>query len=126
MDDKCFSGSILLTYKGKVLLMHKQESVIDEQEHPWCFIEGTKEEKETFEDAMSRKVEEETGIKVESIECVSEFCFHAKLTDDNVNNIQRGENQLLDFFNPKELRKLILSKPTQEFISKHGSLIPTL
>jgi len=126
MDDKNSSGVILLTYKGKVLLMHKQESVIDEENHPWCFIEGFKEEKESFENALSRTVEEEAGIVIENVECVSESCYHAKLTDDNVNNIQRGENQLLDFFNPKDLKKLLLSKTTQEFISKHSSLIPTL
>ena len=106
--------------------MHKQESVIDEQNHPWCFIEGIKEEEESFEGALSRTVEEEMGVKIENVECVSELCYHAKLTDDNVNNIQRGENQLLDFFNPKELKKLHLSKPTQDFISKHSSLIPAL
>ncbi len=114
---------ILLTYKGKALLMHKQDSVIDEEDHPWCFISGLKEKEESFEDAMSRRVEKEMGIKIEKVESISKFCYHARLTDYNVNNIKRSENQLLDFFSLKELEKLFLSSHTQSFILKHGALI---
>ena len=126
MDDSNSSSLILLTYKGKVLLMHKQKNVLDEEKHPWCFIGGEKTDKESFEEALSRTVEEEAGIRIENVQYVSEFCYHAKLTDDNVNNIQRGENQLLDFFTPREVAKLFLADSTQEFISKHGNLIPVL
>jgi NADH pyrophosphatase NudC (nudix superfamily) len=114
---------ILLTYKGKVLLMHKQKSVIDEEKHPWCLIGGIREKKESFEQALSRRVEKEMGIKIENVEFVSEFCYHANLTDDNVNKIQRKEFQMLDFFTPRELNKLFLANSTQQFISKHGNLI---
>jgi len=103
--------------------MHKQKSVIDEKEHPWSFIEGIKKKKESIQDAICRTIEEEAGIQVENIEYVSELCYHAKLTDDNVNKMQRSENQLLNFFNPKELSHLFLSKSTKEFIFKHRPLI---
>lgn len=122
MDDTSPS-LILLTYKGKVLLMHKQKSVIDEENHPWCFIGGVRENKESFEIAMARRVEKETGIKIENIEYLSENCYHARLTDDNVNKMKRSENQLLDFFTLKEVRKLFLSNLTGQFISKHSALI---
>ncbi len=118
MNNTSSLGLILLTYKGKVLLMYKQKSVIDEEKHPWCFIGGVKKEKESFEDTIKRRVEEEAGIKIENIECVSKLRYHARLTDDHVNKIKRAENQLLDFFNPKELKKLYLSKSTEEFISR--------
>ena len=117
------SGLILLTYKGKVLLMHKQKSVIDEENHPWCLIGGIRERKESFEKALSRRVQKEAGIKIDNVQVLSEFCYHAELTDDNVNKIQRKEFQLLDFFAPKEVSKLFLSSSTQQFIAKHGSLI---
>jgi len=121
--DNTSPSLILLTYKGKALLMHKQKSVIDEEKHPWSFIGAVKEESESFEHAMTRRVEKETGIKIENVEFVSESCYHARLTDDNVNKIQRAENQLLDFFTLKEIRKLFLSSLTVQFISKHGTLI---
>ena|SRR3972149_7178986 len=123
MDYKISPSLILLTYKGKVLLMHKQNSVIDEEIHPWSFIGGIKKKEESFENALKRRVEAEMGIKIEEIEFVSEFCYHARLTDDNVNKIKRAENQLLDFFTLKEVKKLYLSNPTQQFILKHGTLI---
>lgn len=121
--DNVSPSLILLTYKGKALLMHKQNSVIDEEKHPWSFIGGIKENRESFENALSRRVEKEMGIKIENVEFVSESCYHARLTDDNVNKIQRAENQLLDFFTLKEVHKLFLSIQTAQFISKHGSLI---
>jgi len=114
------SGLILLTYKGKVLLMHKQKSVIDEEQHPWCLIGGIRGKKESFEKALSRRVENEAGIKIANVQFLSEYCYHAELTDDNVNKIQRKEHQLLDFFNPREIGKLFLSSSTQQFMAKHG------
>jgi len=123
MDDKISPASILLTYKGKALLMYKRNSSIDEEKHPWCFIGGIKEKRESFENAMARKVEKEMGVKIEKVEFVSESCYHARLTDDDVNKIKRAEGQLLDFFTLKELGKLFLSSTTAQFISKHGALI---
>lgn len=123
MDSNSPQGSILLTYKGKVLLMHKSSSSIDKEKHAWCLIGGIKDRKESFESAMSRWVEKEMGIKVDKVEYVSESCYHARLTDDNVNKIQRAENQLLDFFTLGEVKKLFLSNTTSQFISKHSALI---
>lgn len=114
---------ILLTYKGKILLMYKNNSPIDTEQHPWSLIGGICEKRESFEKALTRRVEKETGIKVENVEYISESCYHARLTDDNVNNIKRGEGQLLDFFSPKELQKLNLSSATAKFLQEHQSLI---
>lgn len=114
---------ILLTYKGKALLMHKQKSVIDPEKHPWSFISAVLDKKETLEKTLTRRVQTEMGIKIENIEFVSESCYHARLTDDNVNSIRRSENQLLDFFTLKDLKKLFLSSNTYQFIQKHQALI---
>ena len=114
---------ILLTYKGKVLLMHKQKNAIDEENHPWCLIGGIKQKKESFEEALRRRVEKETGVKIENVEFISDFCYHASLTDDNVNQMQRQEFQLLDFFTPRELSKLYLANSTEKFITQHSNLI---
>ena len=121
--DPISPGLILLTYKGKVLLMHKQKSVIDEEKHPWSLISGVKDKNESFEKAMTRRVQKEMGIKIDNIEFVSEACYHARLTDYNVNNIKRSENQLLDFFSLKDAKKLFLSSETARFISNHASLV---
>jgi 8-oxo-dGTP pyrophosphatase MutT (NUDIX family) len=123
MYDNASLNLILLTYKGKALLMQRSKGPIDEEKHPWCFIGGLREKGETIKSAMLRRVKKEAGIVVENIEFVSETCFHAQLTDDNVNQIKRDENQLLNFFTIKEIRKLFLSRLTEQFVSKHGDLI---
>src|SRR5579863_3995782 len=99
MDDKFSPSLILLTYKSKALLMYKQKSPIDLGKHEWSFLETTKNVKDSFQSALKNIVKDELGIKVGEIEYVSEFCYHANLTDDNVNQISRSEGQLLDFFN---------------------------
>lgn len=121
--DNSSSGLILLTYKGKVLLMHKQNSVIDQENHPWGLISCIKEKTQTFEVILAKRVQKEMGIKINNVECVSEFYYHARLTDDNVNQITRSENQLLDFFTPKEVDKLFLSSQTANFLAEHKNLI---
>ena len=123
MTDVNSAGLILLTYKGKVLLMHKEKSVIDEEKHPWCTIGGIRHAKESFEETLQRRVENETGVKINNVQRVSEFYYHASLTDDNVNKMQRKEHQLLDFFTPRELDKLFLADSTQSFLAKYGDLI---
>jgi len=121
--DRISPSLILLTYKGKVLLMHKQKSVIDEESHPWCLIGAVRGKKESFVKALSRRVKKETGIEIENVEFISESYYHASLTDDNVNKMQRAENQLLDFFTLKEVNKLFLASETAKFIAGHSSLI---
>lgn len=103
--------------------MSKAKSPIDKEKYPWCLIGGIREKKESFESAMVRQVEKEAGIKIEKVEFVAESCYHARLTDDNVNNIERSENQLLDFFSLGELKKLFLSDTTEQFMLKHSKLV---
>lgn len=123
MADKILPSLILLTYKGKALLMNKKNSAVDEEKHPWSFIGGVREKNESFEKALARRVEKEAGIKIDNIEHLSEFCYRATLTDDNVNKMKRAENQLLDFFNPAEVKKLLLSRTSEALFQKHSALI---
>ena len=116
-------GLILLTYKGKVLLMHKQDSVIDQINHPWSLITVIKDKSHSLEKTLTDRIYKEMGIKVDNIEYISGNYYHAKLTDKNVNNIKRSEHQLLDFFTIREAKKLFLTSDTDAFISSHESLI---
>ncbi len=82
---------------------------------------GKKDKKESFEAAMQRLVKKEMGIKIEKVRPVKDVYYYAQLTDDNVNNIERSDNQLFAFFTLKEIEKLFLSLPTQEFMSQYKS-----
>ncbi len=103
--------------------MHKQNSVIDTEIHPWSFIGGLKEKDKPLEKTLTKIIHREMGISVENIEFLSDSYYHARLTDNNVNQIKRKENQLLDFFTLRETEKLFLSLATKDFILKHGITI---
>lgn len=103
--------------------MSKLNSAIDVEKHEWELIEGIKNAKDSFESAIKKNINKEMGITVEDITLISESCYHAALTDDNVNQIQRDENQILDFFTLKEVQKLLLSISTRDIIQKHSRLI---
>lgn len=116
-------GIILLTYKGKALLMYKFESAIDDEQHEWTFIRAIKKSKESLKETICIIVEKEVGIKIEDVEEISDKYFHARLTDKNVNQIIRKEGQLLDFFSLGDLQKLHLEAETKAFVDQHSSLI---
>lgn len=117
------SGIILLTYKNKVLLMHKQDSVIDQVKHPWSLIKIFKHKRNSVEKALTECIYKEMGIIVENIEYLEGNYYHVMLTDKHVNNIKRSEHQLLDFFNINEVDKLFLTEDSAKFISNYKHLI---
>lgn len=104
-------------------MMYEHESAIDTIQHDWNFIGGKTLIGESTQESLSRRVKHETGIKVDNIKFLSGKFYHAKLTDENVNNIKRREEQLLDFFTLKEIHKLPLSSQAKEFIQEYGNLI---
>lgn len=116
-------GLILLTYKNKVLLMYKQKGVLDQEKHAWGLISVIGNQNLPLEQTLISRVKEEMGIKVENVERITENYYHARLTDENVNNIQRSEHQLLDFFTLKETEKLFLSDETSKYIYAYSQLI---
>jgi hypothetical protein len=123
MDDKTNLNLILLTYKGKALLMYKTDSAIDEKKHDWTFIVERNSTGKNNRESIKKQVEKETGIKVDNVEYLSDSFYYTQLTDDNVNNIKRSEGQLLDFFTLSDIQKLQLTFQTKQFVQKYGNLI---
>jgi hypothetical protein len=116
-------GLIILTYKDKILLMQKRNSEIDIVKHPWSFIWTVHKRNEPLKENIQKSIQKEMGIKIENIEKISDEFFLAKLTDKDVNNIQRSEHQLLDFFTLEEAKKLILTEETSKLIYAYPKLI---
>lgn len=131
MVNKVDISLILLTYKGKVLLMHRNAQPNPLKISDWCFIGGVKEKHKSLEETIFTDVERETSIKLKEVELLSnlfsndekQYYYHAKLTDENVNDIKRGEGQALDFFTLRELDRLNLSASTKLFVVKHRDLL---
>lgn len=136
MDQMSFSNDsslILLTYKGKILLMlFENDPLIFNspylaRDHMWKFIGGDRLAHESFKDAIIKKVKGITGLNLSKVDLLStmlssrtkSYLYHAKLTDNQVNDIKRGEGHLLQFFSFKEIESLSLSEKTKLFIEKH-------
>lgn len=125
---------ILLTYKGKVLLLLEEIAPIRSALDIWSFIAGAKNKKESFEEAIIRKVQDEMQIKLDSVTFLSnwtydgckKYFYHALLTDKDVNNIQRSEARTIDFFTLKEIEKIKLEPLTRLFIEKHRIVLEEL
>lgn len=125
---------ILLTYKGKVLLLLEESTPVRSSLDTWSFIAGTKNKKESFEEAILRKISDEMQIQLESVTFLSnwtydgqkKYFYHALLSDKDVNNIQRSEARTIDFFTLKELDKVKLEPLTKLFIEKHRDILETL
>lgn len=122
---------ILLTYRGKILLTTQENNLIALKNFLWNFIGGVKEQNKSELETITKLVESETGIKLPSVHFLSkqrikditEYFYWAELTDDNVNNIERGEGRLINFYSFSEIKKLLLTDSTKLFISKHHDLL---
>lgn len=125
---------ILLTYKGKILLLQQENLLSTQNENAWHFIKKVKE-KDTFgERTIIQEVLKETQILLENITLLSsekhedsvQYLFHARLSDKNVDSIERGEGRILQFFGLNELNKLTIQPSTKSFFQKNRALIETL
>lgn len=100
----------------------------------WRMIGGEKESSESFEKAIIRKIKEEMNIKIDDVKLVlvspsfgkNTYFYHGKLTDNNVNFMEREEGHELQFFDLKELDRLQLATSTNLFFTKHRNAVEEL
>jgi hypothetical protein len=122
---------ILLTYKGKVLLMQKDHILATVEQQPWHFISGVKGKNESCEQTIQREVEKVTSIQLGTIDFLGsdtgegekKHFYHTRLTDDNVNKIVRQSGKVVGFFSLKEVDKLLLSLTAQLLITRYKYLL---
>ncbi len=134
MIHKSNESMILLTYKEKILLMIRDYDLIARLKKTWCMIGGKKESNESFDKAITRKIKEEMNIEVHNVKLLlispslnrDIHFYHGRLTDNDVNRIERSDGQELQFFNLKELDKLQLAASASLFFTKHRSKIEQL
>lgn len=103
--------------------MRKNTGALDLLNKEWSLISVFKKSNEEFKEALSKSIKKETNIMIDKIHIVSNNYYIAELSDNNVNNIQRNEYQLLNFFTPSETNDLLLTSSTKEFLRRHSSLI---
>jgi ADP-ribose pyrophosphatase YjhB (NUDIX family) len=97
-------------------------------------IGGKKENNESCEKTIIRKIREEMNIKIADVKFIlatssgdkDTYFYHGKLTDDNVNFIQRSEGQELQFFDLDELNSLQLAGSADMFFTENKNIIEGL
>ncbi len=125
--DSCL---ILLTYKGKVLLLQQDDIFKQLQNNTWHLIEKRTTQDQSTQEAITQEVERETHIRLEDVSLLMsmssqnrrEYLFHAQLTDSDVNRIQRAEGRIIQFFTLRELKKLPLAASTNYFLTEDKTL----
>lgn len=97
-------------------------------------IGGEKGNNESFEKTIIRKIKEEMNIEISEVKLLSvapsdnknTYFYHGKLTDSNVNFIERAEGQELQFFDIKELDKLQLATSADLFFTQNRGIVEEL
>ncbi|MDP2585546.1 MAG: NUDIX hydrolase [Candidatus Levybacteria bacterium] len=134
MIRKLNESLVLLTYKEKILLMIRNYVFNSGLRKTWCMIGGKKASNESCEKTIIRKIKEEMNIEIKDVslllvassENIDTYFYHGKLTDKNVNFIERSEGQELQFFDLKELGKIQLAASTDLFFSQNKNIVEGL
>lgn len=133
MINRSSSSSILLTYKGKILLL-SSDFPTGVRQNLWCLIGGQKSDVESFEQTIQRKIKYTTKLELKNI-CLlpqaphkdkSKCFYQGELTDKDVNSIERREGQRLEFFTLVEIEKLLLTEATQDILNEYKNAIAQL
>lgn len=135
----CF---ILLTYKGKVLLLQQEDVLNIPNNNAWHFIFAPIRRKEVKiktkilspEKTIIQEVEKETKLKLDEVTLLStistedavQYLFHTKLSDKHVNSINRAEGRILQFFGVNELASLQIQPSTKSFFKNNKAFMESL
>lgn len=117
-----------------MLLLQQDNILPTPNNNAWHFINKLKSKNSTAEKTIIQEVHKETGIALESVELLAtipaddtmQYLFHARLSDKHVNNIERAEGRILQFFGLKELSKLHIHPSTNMFFQENKEMIETL
>ncbi len=134
MISKLNESLVLLTYKEKILLMIRNYIFNSGAQKIWRLVGGEKENNESFEKTITRCIKEEMNIEIADVKFLlvspgdnkNTYFYHGKLTDNNVNLIERSEGQELQFFDLKELDKLQLATTADIFFTKNRNIVEGL
>ena len=128
-----FSDSLLITYKGKLLLTTRDLIINDHIKNVWGFLGEGKLKKNSKKNSVAREITDATKLTLNDIEVVeladdadSKVLYHAKLTDDDVNCIVRRSGERLEFYDMNELDNLTLTQATNSIISKNRQKLLSL
>lgn len=120
--------SSLITYSGKILLLHRDNINTIPDPDTWQSIGGYVGEGENFDEAIAREICEETNLTPMSIKYLGKLTspddilalYLVRLTDQEVRSLKLGnEGQEVRFFSVTEMDNLNLSPVVRGFFNKY-------
>jgi len=128
-----FFSSIVLTYKGKMLLLSPDTPQISPSQYAWDLIGGRYTDTESSEQSIQRKIKHITKLDLKNIKLLAsklqnrnECIYHGELSDSDVNSMQRREGQRLEFYTLTELEKLTLSHAAAGLLAEYKEAVEEL
>lgn len=126
------SSFAFVTYKGKFLLVLRDDIPIIASPNTWSLLGGKNEPGETPEETAIRELKEEANIDVQELKPLFveyyedriRHVYSMELTDEQARDIKLGdEGQKLDYFTLEQMEKLPVT-PTlkQELINQQEEL----
>lgn len=128
------SSSVILTYKGKILLLSPDLDASGVSQHIWCLIGGKKVDGQSHEQTIYRKIKYTTKLELKNIRLLApslhkdpgKYFYHGELTDNDVNCIERREGERLEFYTLVELEKLTLTEATELLLEEYKNAVKEL
>lgn len=121
-------NGIIIIYKGKLLLVTKDSLA---EENLWSFVGENYNWTNSQESALKilKRVTKLKSLIVEKIslsDSGDDTLYFTRLSDKNVNSIERSETEKLEFYNLKEVLGLNLTSSTQTLVSNFQEKITQL
>lgn len=121
-------ASSLILYKGRILLLHRDNISTIPDPDTWQSIGGHVEEGESFDQAITREIKEETNLSPKNIRYLGKIVapndilalYLVRLNDEEVKELKLGnEGQEVRFFAVDEMEILNLSPAVKGFFKKY-------
>lgn len=124
--------SAIVVANGKVLLLLRDDNPEIRDPSCWQLPGGGVEDGETPDEAIKRELQEEIGIIPSSLRFLispstETHAYFARLTDEEVGNIKKGDEGIdLRFFPFNELSQILLTQKLKDVIQSQGEILKSL
>ena len=128
------SSGALVVYKGKILLIRRDNKPTIPNPNMWSIPGGQVEKGESFDEALVREIKEEIGITPKNYQLLGFFetekqnaIYLLELTNEEIQEIKLGdEGQELKWFKPQEIADIDAVPTVKDFFQKNAKKIEPL
>jgi len=128
------SSGALVVYKGKILLIRRDNKPTIPNPNMWSIPGGQVEKGESFDEALVREIKEEIGITPKNYQLLGFFetekqnaIYLLELTNEEIQEIKLGdEGQELKWFKPQEIADIDAVPIVKDFFQKNAKKIEPL